>query len=70
MKLDGTHQRSIKRTPDGRGACILDQRELPWKIVWVELRTMAEAERAIREMWTRGAPLIGATAAYGLAMAR
>jgi len=69
MKLDGTHQRSIKRTADGRGACILDQRELPWKIVWVELRSMAEAEQAIREMWTRGAPLIGATAAYGLAMA-
>jgi methylthioribose-1-phosphate isomerase len=69
MKLEGTHQRSIRRTADGRGACILDQRELPWKIVWVELRSMAEAERAIREMWTRGAPLIGATAAYGLAMA-
>jgi methylthioribose-1-phosphate isomerase len=69
MKLDGTHQRSIRRTADGRGACILDQRELPWKIVWVELRSAAEAERAIREMWTRGAPLIGATAAYGLAMA-
>ncbi|MEO9129942.1 MAG: S-methyl-5-thioribose-1-phosphate isomerase, partial [Sphingomonas sp.] len=51
------------------GARILDQRALPWKIVWVELRTMAEAEQAIREMWTRGAPLIGATAAYGLAMA-
>jgi methylthioribose-1-phosphate isomerase len=69
MKLDGTHQRSIRRTADGRGARILDQRELPWKIVWVELRSMAEAEQAIREMWTRGAPLIGATAAYGLAMA-
>jgi methylthioribose-1-phosphate isomerase len=69
MKLEGTHQRSIRRTADGRGAAILDQRELPWKIVWVELRTPAEAERAIREMWTRGAPLIGATAAYGLAMA-
>ena len=69
MKLDGAHQRSIRRTGDGRGACIMDQRELPWKIVWVELRSAAEAERAIREMWTRGAPLIGATAAYGLAMA-
>ncbi|MEO7169797.1 MAG: S-methyl-5-thioribose-1-phosphate isomerase, partial [Sphingomonas sp.] len=63
MKLDGTHQRSIRRTEDGRGASIMDQRELPWKIVWVELRSPAEAEQAIREMWTRGAPLIGATAA-------
>ncbi|MEG3176151.1 S-methyl-5-thioribose-1-phosphate isomerase [Sphingomonas sp. RB3P16] len=69
MKLDGTHQRSITRTSDGAGARILDQRELPWTVKWVELRSAHEAEVAIREMWTRGAPLIGATAAYGLAMA-
>jgi len=69
MKLNGTHTRSIRRTDDGRGAAILDQRDLPWKITWVELRDAATAERAIREMWTRGAPLIGATAAYGLALA-
>lgn len=69
MKLDGTHQRSITRTADGAGARILDQRELPWLVKWVELRCAHDAEVAIREMWTRGAPLIGATAAYGLAMA-
>ncbi|MGH6616936.1 S-methyl-5-thioribose-1-phosphate isomerase [Sphingomonas sp.] len=69
MKLQGTHQRSITRTADGRGARIMDQRDLPWTINWVELRSAQDAERAIREMWTRGAPLIGATAAYGLAMA-
>ena len=69
MKLDGRHQRSITRTEDGRGARILDQRRLPWEVVWVELRSAAAAEQAIREMWTRGAPMIGATAAYGLAMA-
>ena len=69
MILEGIHQRSIKRTADGAGACILDQRELPWKVKWVELRSARDAEIAIREMWTRGAPLIGATAAYGLAMA-
>ncbi|OYW21890.1 MULTISPECIES: S-methyl-5-thioribose-1-phosphate isomerase [unclassified Sphingomonas] len=69
MKLNGTHTRSIMRTDDGAGARILDQRDLPWKVTWVELRDAATAERAIREMWTRGAPLIGATAAYGLAMA-
>lgn len=57
------------RTDDGQGARILDQRQLPWDIKWVELRDAATAERAIREMWTRGAPLIGATAAYGLALA-
>ncbi|MBX9859715.1 MAG: S-methyl-5-thioribose-1-phosphate isomerase [Sphingomonas sp.] len=69
MKLNGTHTRSIMRTDDGKGARILDQRDLPWKVTWVELRDAATAERAIREMWTRGAPLIGATAAYGLALA-
>ena len=69
MKLDGVHTRSIKRTTDGAGVCILDQRELPWAVKWVELRSADDAARAIREMWTRGAPLIGATAAYGLAMA-
>ena len=69
MKLEGVHRRSIERTADGRGARIMDQRRLPWEIVWVELRSADDAARAIKEMWTRGAPLIGATAAYGLAMA-
>jgi len=69
MILENTHQRSITRTVDGKGARILDQRRLPWEIVWVELRSARDAEVAIREMWTRGAPLIGATAAYGFAMA-
>jgi len=69
MKLNGIHTRSIMRTDDGKGARILDQRDLPWKVTWVELRDAGTAERAIRDMWTRGAPLIGATAAYGLALA-
>jgi methylthioribose-1-phosphate isomerase len=69
MILEGKHQRSIRRTEDGKGICILDQRKLPWEVKWVELRSADEAAVAIREMWTRGAPMIGATAAYGLAMA-
>jgi methylthioribose-1-phosphate isomerase len=69
MILEGEHRRSIRRTPDGQGVCILDQRKLPWEIAWVELRSADQAAVAIREMWTRGAPMIGATAAYGLAMA-
>ena len=69
MILQNSHQRSITRTQDGKGVRILDQRRLPWEVVWVELRSAQAAEIAIREMWTRGAPLIGATAAYGLAMA-
>jgi len=69
MILEGKPTRSIRRTEDGRGAVILDQRQLPWEIRWVELRDVDAAAVAIREMWTRGAPMIGATAAYGYAMA-
>jgi methylthioribose-1-phosphate isomerase len=69
MILEGEHRRSITRTADGKGVCILDQRLLPWEVRWVELRSAEAAALAIREMWTRGAPMIGATAAYGLAMA-
>jgi methylthioribose-1-phosphate isomerase len=67
--LEGTHHRSISPTPDGKGVRILDQRLLPWEVRWVELRSVEAAAAAIREMWTRGAPMIGATAAYGFAMA-
>ena len=69
MILDGKHERSIRRTADGKGVCILDQRLLPWEVKWVELRDVDRVAVAIRDMWTRGAPMIGATAAYGLAMA-
>ncbi len=69
MKLQGKHTRSITRTADGAGCRILDQRKLPWEIEWVELRSTDEAATAIRDMWTRGAPMIGAVAAYGFAMA-
>ena len=69
MILEGNYTRSIRRTEDGQGACILDQRKLPWEVKWVEIRSADAAAVAIREMWTRGAPMIGATAAYGLAMA-
>ncbi|ATY30831.1 S-methyl-5-thioribose-1-phosphate isomerase [Sphingomonas psychrotolerans] len=69
MILEGQHRRSIARTADGKGVRILDQRLLPWEVRWVELRSAEAAAVAIHEMWTRGAPMIGATAAYGLAMA-
>ncbi|HEX7851631.1 MAG TPA: S-methyl-5-thioribose-1-phosphate isomerase [Sphingomonas sp.] len=69
MILEGNRTRSILPTADGKGARILDQRQLPWEVRWVELRTEDDAAIAIREMWTRGAPMIGAVGAYGLAMA-
>ncbi|WP_414902633.1 S-methyl-5-thioribose-1-phosphate isomerase [Sphingomonas flavalba] len=69
MKLDGVPHRSIARTADGAGVRILDQRRLPWEVVWVELRSAEACATAISEMWTRGAPLLAMTGAYGLAMA-
>ncbi|WP_136163625.1 S-methyl-5-thioribose-1-phosphate isomerase [Sphingomonas flavalba] len=69
MKLNGIPHRSIARTADGAGIRILDQRRLPWEVVWVELRSTESCAAAISEMWTRGAPLLAMTGAYGLAMA-
>ncbi|KIU01226.1 methylthioribose-1-phosphate isomerase, partial [Staphylococcus aureus] len=69
MILEGKPTRSIRRTEDGKGVAILDQRKLPWEVRGGELRDVDAAAVAIREMWTRGAPMIGATAAYGYAMA-
>ena len=48
---------------------MIDQRRLPHAFERVRLSSMPEVARAIREMWVRGAPLIGAAAAYGLALA-
>jgi len=69
MKIDGTHYRSIWLSENGWSVRIFDQRQLPWRIETVELTSVETAARAIKEMWTRGAPLIGATAAYGLSLA-
>jgi methylthioribose-1-phosphate isomerase len=54
---------------DRAGVEVLDQTRLPHDRVMVSLRTAEDAARAIRTMQVRGAPLIGATAAFGLALA-
>jgi methylthioribose-1-phosphate isomerase len=54
---------------DGDGVVILDQTRLPREIAFLRLVTLDQAAEAIRVMQVRGAPLIGATAAYGLAIA-
>lgn len=51
----------------GEGVRLIDQRLLPHQEVWVECRSLADYERAIRDMLIRGAPAIGICAAYGLA---
>jgi len=56
-------------TADASGIEIIDQRHLPHRFVTAVLRTPEEVATAIREMWVRGAPLIGAAAAYGVYLA-
>ncbi|CAA7611519.1 Methylthioribose-1-phosphate isomerase [Candidatus Terasakiella magnetica] len=69
MKINGTAYRTIWLAADGWGVEIIDQTRLPHDFVTVTLRSLADAATAIRDMWVRGAPLIGATAAYGVALA-
>lgn len=61
--------RTIRPLPDCRGVEIIDQTRLPHELVFRRLTTLEEAAEAIAVMRVRGAPLIGATAAYGLALA-
>ncbi len=69
MKVDGTHYRSIWLADDGWAAEIIDQTKLPHLFVIERLETLEDAARAIEDMQVRGAPLIGATAAYGMCLA-
>ena len=69
MKVDGRHFRSIWLEPDGWSVGAIDQRRLPHEFVIARLETADAAADAIRSMLVRGAPLIGATAAYGMALA-
>ncbi len=68
MNISGTHYRTIWPTPSG-AIRVIDQTRLPFEFVTLDLHTLTEAALAIRTMVVRGAPLIGATAAYGLVIA-
>lgn len=67
MKINGTPYRTIWQDADGV-VQVIDQRWLPHDLRIVPLRNRAEFATAIRDMWVRGAPLIGATAAWGMAV--
>ena len=69
MHVNGTPTRTIWPAADGRTIMIIDQTRLPHEFVIAELATLADFAVAIRDMKVRGAPLIGVTAAYGLAIA-
>jgi methylthioribose-1-phosphate isomerase len=69
MKIDGKSFRSVWLDEDDQWSVhILDQTKLPWALDVVRLTTRDEAAHAIRAMQARGAPLIGAVAAYGLCL--
>jgi methylthioribose-1-phosphate isomerase len=69
MNIKGRAYRTVWVTPDGWSVEIIDQTRLPHELAIVPLRTLEEAARAIKTMQVRGAPLIGATAAYGVCLA-
>jgi len=69
MKVDGKSMRSIWLEPDGWSIGIIDQTALPHRLTSARLTSLEDAAHAIRAMLVRGAPLIGATAAYGVCLA-
>jgi methylthioribose-1-phosphate isomerase len=69
MKVDGKAMRSIWLEPDGWSVGVIDQTVLPHRFATARLATLDEAAHAIRSMLIRGAPLIGAAAAYGMCVA-
>jgi len=69
MKIDGKAWRTIWLESDGAAIGIIDQTMLPHRFATLRLATLDDAVRAIKTMQVRGAPLIGATAAYGVWLA-
>ena len=69
MKVDGNPTRTIWVEADGATVGVIDQTLLPHRYATIRLASCADAARAIKTMQVRGAPLIGATAAYGMALA-
>ncbi len=69
MNIDGVAHRTIRLAEDGRTVEVIDQTRLPFSFVHLALRSLEDAALAIGRMVVRGAPLIGATGAYGMALA-
>jgi methylthioribose-1-phosphate isomerase len=69
MKVNGKSTRTIWLEPDRWSVGIIDQTQLPHRFITARLATLEDAVRAISSMQVRGAPLIGATAAYGVCLA-
>ena len=68
MRVDGQPRRSLWPSSALDALQVIDQRQLPHRVSIERLDSVEAVFVAIRDMWVRGAPLIGATAAYGLAL--
>ena len=68
MKIEGKEYRTIWFDEKNQAVKIIDQTKLPHKFIIKDLKTVKDAINAIKTMEVRGAPLIGATAAYGLVL--
>jgi methylthioribose-1-phosphate isomerase len=68
LKAQGRHYRTIWLNSDGRSVDVIDQRWLPHDFRIETIGSVDTMATAIRDMWVRGAPLIGVAAAYGLAL--
>ena len=69
MKVDGKDIRTIWLREDAKAVCVIDQRALPHEFVVADLMTVDQVMEAILEMFVRGAPLIGASGAWGMYIA-
>ena len=68
MLIEGQPHRTIWVAADGRAVTIIDQTRLPFEVVLRDLVSLEDAAVAIEDMQVRGAPLVGATAAYGMCL--
>jgi methylthioribose-1-phosphate isomerase len=69
MKIEGKKYKTIWFDDDSQSVKIIDQTKLPHKFIIKDLKKVKDAINAIKIMEVRGAPLIGGTAAYGMALA-
>jgi methylthioribose-1-phosphate isomerase len=68
MRVAGEARRTIWPDRSGAAVQVFDQRWLPHRLEVQTLADLPTVVSAIRDMWVRGAPLIGITAAYGMAL--
>ena len=68
MKIEGKEYRTIWFDEQNQTVKIIDQTKLPHQFIIKDLKTVKDAINAIKVMEVRGAPLIGGTAAYGIAL--